>query len=565
MTRVIRTALFLCITLLVVRQALAADGGRYAVAPFAVNGPASFAYLEKAVPSMLSSRLYRKGQFEPVPDTAVIGLGKVSNSSSARQALQKTGAGYMVWGDVTVIGQDALINTHVTDKSGKEWNRQAKTQVNNMIASLQGVADGLTTELFGSGAVPAVTVAASAATLNPNMVSTQSTAGQVYLNPQIRYQGADGSRLRTQHLPFLARGMVVGDFTGDGKNEIALLDKNKLYMYRWTERMEKIAEYSFPKMQLALTVKTIDLNKDGVQEIIVSSVGIETSSSVSIRDSGGASLFTRAEEPFSYILSFKGGRFTEIASRLPFYLSVVRLPPDYRPVLVGQKGDSHTIFSHNGAYEVENENGRYVLSRSLNLPRGVNIFSFTWLPGDGGKNPPVMVSITSKEKLSVRSEDGKELYTSQDMFSGSSAGIEEATSLPGFGKTNEVIPDVYYVPMRMISADFDKNRQWELLVNKPISAAAQYFTAYRDFPECEIHALTWDGVGTNLLWKTRRIKGTVTDFAVSDPNNNGVTDLVVCLNTHTGAFGTTASKTVLVAYPLDFSQTNPNTPTVISE
>ncbi|MBR5734925.1 MAG: VCBS repeat-containing protein [Desulfovibrionaceae bacterium] len=563
MTRVIRTALLLCITLLFVTQALAADGGSYAVAPFVVNGPASFSYLEKAVPSMLSSRLYRKGQFEPVPDTAVLGLGKVSNSSSARQALQKTGAGYMVWGDVTVIGQDALINAHVTDKSGKEWNRQSKTQVNNMIASLQGVADGLTTELFGAGAVQAA-AASSSGPLNPNMVQNQPNSGQVYLNPQIRYQGMDGARLRTQHLPFLARGMAVGDFNGDGKNEIALLDKNRLYMYRWTDRMEKIAEYSFSKMQLALTVKTIDLNRDGVPELVVSSVGIEASSSVTIRDSGGASLFTRAEDAYSYILSFKGNRFTEIASRLPFYLSVVRMPPDYRPVLVGQKGDSHSIFSRNGAYEVEKENGRYVLSRRLNLPKGVNIFSFTWLPGDG-KNPPVMASITNHEKLCVRGEDGKELYTSQDMYSGSSADIEESTSLPGFGKSNEVIPDVYYVPMRMIAADFDKNRQWELLVNKPISAAAQFFSSYRDFPECEIHALTWDGVGTNLLWKTRRIKGTVTDFAVSDPNNDGVTDLVVCLNTHTGVLGTTASKTVLVAYPLDFSKTNPNTPAVISE
>ena len=45
------------------------------------------------------------------------------------------------------------------------------------------------------------------------------------------------------------------------------------------------------------------------------------------------------------VLSFKGNTFTEVAERLPYYLNVVRIPPDYMPTLIGQKGDPSRIFS----------------------------------------------------------------------------------------------------------------------------------------------------------------------------------------------------------------------------
>ena len=57
----------------------------------------------------------------------------------------------------------------------------------------------------------------------------------------------------------------------------------------------------------------------------------------------------------------------------------------------------------------------------------------------------------------------------------------------------------------------------------------------------------------------RRIKGSVVDFALADPNNDGTKDLVVCLNTHPGALGLQNRKTVVVFYPLDLSMMDPKT------
>ena len=50
------------------------------------------------------------------------------------------------------------------------------------------------------------------------------------------------------------------------------------------------------------------------------------------------------------------------------------------------------------------------------------------------------------------------------------------------------------------------------------------------------------------------------DYAVADGNNDGITDLVTCINTHPGALGVQGRKTIVVLYPLDLSKTDSSTP-----
>jgi len=54
----------------------------------------------------------------------------------------------------------------------------------------------------------------------------------------------------------------------------------------------------------------------------------------------------------------------------------------------------------------------------------------------------------------------------------------------------------------------------------------------------------------NLVWKTRRIKGTVVDYALTDMDNDGSKELVVCVNSHPGASGIRQKRTFITAYPL---------------
>lgn len=541
---IIRTALVLCTMLVFVAQALAADVRSYAVLPFKVNGSSGFTYLEKAIPSMLNSRLYWQGHVQPVSDAALAKAGRVSDSGSAAKALAATGADYLIWGDVTVMGDDASLDVRVLDKAGKEWRKGTKTRVNDLISSLQNVSDNLNAEVFGRGSSrPAATAAAaSAGQANPNFIEKDATQRQVYLNPQFRYQGSDGTRYRSQTLPYAAVGMIVADVNGDGKNEVVVLGEKNLYVYQWqNERLVELGVYKIPGRTMALSIRGIDLDRDRTDEIVLTTYDEEYT------------------QPYSYILSFRGNQFKTLVSRSPYYLNVVRLTPDFMPTLIGQKGDPSRIFSRTGVYEMAKQGDELVQTKKLELPSGVNVMNFAWLPGTPGKETEKLVVLTDDERLRTFSPQASQLNQTDEKYSGSAIGIAEQTTLPGMGKSNVLIPSKYFVPLRMIPSDLEQDGSWELLVNKPISVAAQYFENYRFFPEGEIHTLYWDGVGLSLQWKTRRIKGSVVDFAISDPNNDGTKDLVVCLNTHPGALSLQNRKTVIVSYPLDLNQTDPKT------
>ena len=537
MQTILRALSALCAFVILTVPALAAESGKYVVLPFKVNGPDGFGYLEKAVPSMLSSRLYWQGHLDPVD--AKSGPAPTS-ADAAKKARSAAGADIAVWGALNIIGDSADVTMRVLKKDGSEWSRTSRGKVNDLTSVLQNLVSAANSDVFGRGgsgtAAPTVVQG-----LNPGLVHNETTPQQVYLNPQFRYQGADNSRLRSQTLPYASVSMAVADVTGDGKNNVLLLSNRALYVYQWgADQLVPVAEYEFPTSLTPLYVRTIDLNRDGASEVVVA--GFERDYS----------------EPYSYLLSFQGGKVNELAKRAPLFLNVAKMPPTYQPILIGQKGDSQRIFSRAGVHEVIRQGSSIELAGKIALPSGANIMNFVWLPGSEGRED-MLVTLTEGEKLRVFGAKGSPIYTSEERFSGSAVGIAEQTTMPGMGKGGDVIPGMYWVPLRMLATDLDKNRQWELLVTKPVSTASQIFDRYRSFPEGEIQALFWDGVGLNLLWKTRRIKGTVADFDMADVNNDGMPDLVVNVNTHPGALGLKNARTMVIAYPLDLSSADPTT------
>ena len=143
--------------------------------------------------------------------------------------------------------------------------------------------------------------------------------------------------------------------------------------------------------------------------------------------------------------------------------------------------------------------------------------------------------------------------------------MDHYKGMPGLGvDKNYQLPSKYYAPMNLIAADIGHTGEYVMLVNKPISTASQMFDRYRYFPQGEIHALYWDGVGLGLKWKTRRIRGSVAAVDLADATNNGVLDLVVGLNTSPD-LGIGSRQCMITAYPLDVSATDPNTPADMSD
>jgi hypothetical protein len=237
------------------------------------------------------------------------------------------------------------------------------------------------------------------------------------------------------------------------------------------------------------------------------------------------------------------------------FLNVVRTPPDYVDTLVGQnKGHGGMPFEKNFVNEVNLMGGSLQMGKRLKLPDHANVFNFCFLPQ--GESDYKIIIVDSSDHLRIHDRNGTLQATTDERYAGSSVGIEYVETTPGMGMpgTNtRGLSDEQYIPLRLLLTNFEQGRKWDMLVNRDVSVAAQFFQRYRYFPQGELQSLSWDGVGMSLVWKTRSIKGSVIDYGLSDVNGDGKLDLWVCVNSHPGAAGISSIRTSVLIYPLDLS------------
>ena len=540
-----RLALMACLMLLAGLQATAAQAAQksFVLLPFTVNAPQSYGYLSKALPSSLLSKLNRPGVAQ-----GRVGSAKATSAAQAKKALG--GADYAIWGEVSVVGNDCTVTLHSVDKAGKEWSKTGSGPVSSLNSTAQQLAGALASEVMGMGGAAGGRAATGGR--SSDIIVNETGQNQAYLNPQFRYQGAgtgDGSRLRSQRIAEAMVDMAVADFNGDGQNEIAVLTDHKLMMFKWERdgKLNPLQEITINRTNTNFSMRAMDLNRDGAQDLVI------------------ATYDENDNRPYSYFYSFKGNRLKECSKRIPYFVSVMKLPPTFAPALVGQGWDSVNLFAR-GVYALQKSGDTYTLGQRINLPEGANVFNCAWIPAGRGNKSDQLIMLTPEERIKVFQGNGNTLiHTTMERFSGSAAGMDHYKSMPGLGvDRNYQLPSRYYAPMRLIVADIGNTGENCLIINKPISTASQFFDRYRYFPQGEIHALFWDGVGLALKWKTRRIRGSVAQADLADVNNDGILDLVVGLNS-SPSLGVGGRQCIITAYPLDVTKMDPNTPADMSD
>ena len=518
----------------------------YVVAPFKVSGAQGYSYLGQAVPSMLTSRLFLQGQFEPsARQDAALKEKAPAGKDAAASLAKKYGADYVVWGNITVMGDQASLDVSALSPSGKLWTKASTSPVNALIAGLQNVADCINIEVFGRKDVaPAAASSRGAASPNSAFVANE-TSGSVstegtYLNPSLRYQGAtdEVAQLRSQMMKYECYGSEIADIDGDGKNEVLMLTDKMLYAYKWkgANRLEQIAEHLLPSAMSPVLVRYFkDSERKGY--IIVS--GHDQNQ----RDAS------------SLVLQFSNGKFQTVVKNIDRYLNVMAVPPLYNKILIGQDADRSSTVSGR-IYEVQIMGNKVVRRGNIdNMPKGATLFNCVWLPADSAKTGDHSVMVTDLETLALSDIKGQRLASTEDAYCSTSVYI---VGDRGIGNLSTDPDDkvFYYVPMRMLTADLDRDGRHELIVSKPVTSAGKLFSNYRTYPQGEVHALLWDGMGLDLLWKTRRIKGTICDINLADANNDGTLDLVVTVNAYGGLSNGLKTRSAVYLYPLNSALTN---------
>jgi TolB-like protein len=503
----------------------------FAVSPFQVHGPDKYSYLSQGIQSMLTSRLTWEDHLEPVQSETA--RQPVASQSAAQDTLNELGADYLLYGSVTIMGQESSLDVHLLDTEKNQRTKSAQAPLNDLIPTLEGLAKDINNDIFGRKDEPKEAAQqapeAPSAAANPNFIVNQDEK-QSNLNPQFRYSGksAQQGRWRSQSLPFDSNGMVAGDADGDGKSEMFLLQDHSVKAFTFYQnRLKPLDEYDVGRNIKCLNINLLDMNRDGYAEIIVSAIHDDLVK--------------------SFILNFKENALQVAHEDIDMFLNVLRLPPEYMKTLVGQK-KGHTRLFDSGVHIVDRMSGEYRLGREIKLPEHTNVFNFCFLPQKDGHK---IIVAGNRDHLRVYSSELDRQATTQHTYAGSSISLEVSNALPGLGENMEDPKKFYYIPTRLIPTNIDRDGQFELLVNRNISVSSRFFSRYRFFPQGEIHSLYWDGVGLNIQWKTRTIKGSVMDYGLEDVDNDDQTELFVCVNTHPGATGLKDRKTIVLAYSLN--------------
>jgi hypothetical protein len=534
--------------------AMAQESKKFAVLPFTYSGPKKFSYYPKAFQASLTNDLEWMGQVMPAPDSTVEGLKAPSGKAEALDILRNSGLDYIVTGDISILDKEATLKLEAFDKDGGTWAQTGQMSIDEIVPWLDAQSKVIMGDVFHRPGYSTAEKTAldekkegivGAAPTSPANAAFISAEGGDYrqdkLNPQFRYEGGAEThgRWRSQTLRFFSTSMCVGDGDGDGKNEVFLLTKNGLAAYRYEAgKLKFLQKLDLSSSTEYIRLELMDIDRDGIPELVVGSYYMLYTK------------LTNAPEGTikSHIISFKDGKFKFLVKDYKKFLGVLRMPPTFMPVMVAQDKGIRHLFDRK-VYEAYYKDGDVVLGQVIPLPKHAGVYTTAFYPDGLGYKYLVLDDFN---RIRVYSQTMERLYTSEpETYNSSGVAVTISERPVGMGPgMADSEPMAYNIPFRMVIANLTQKDKYEVLVNKDLSIFGKLFGKFNYYSQGEIHALVWDGVGLNLAWKTRRIKGQVSDIALADVNNDGNEQLVVMINTFPGGMGFSKRKTVVLAYDL---------------
>lgn len=469
------------------------------VFPFTIHAPDDQTFLKQAVMDMLYTRLSAKDRdivLEPDPATGkqALEIGRDSN------------ADYILMGSLTLLGEsvstDARLIRTADQKSLITFNRSGQGH-GAIIEHVDALATQITQDVFG----PEKSAAPSES--KPRLKSKPAdtlpkTTGMSSDQPA---QLINLSYWKSENFKTEIHSLTIGDVDGDGRNETVFVDGSNIYVYRYSENMflqvEQISERSHNQF---IRVDAADINQNGMAEIFVTNY------------------IPSQNRLQSFVLEWNGAAYKRISEKAKWYYRVIH-HPEQGATLLGQKaGPWRYIVSvqdalfENGIHELQWRDGSYLPAGRQHLPNEQILYGYA--TGDvANKGPEKIVAFSKNNNLTILNQKGDKEWESDEHYGGSTLFFE----VP-----NPDIPDRmdhFYLPQRIYIVDFDKDGSNEIIVVKNHDAAAA-LVRMKYFKEGAIECLSYDDIGTQLKWETRKISGYISDYAIGDFDNDGRNDLV---------------------------------------
>jgi TolB-like protein len=550
---------YLIITVIVSFTFLAASAAvpkRVALLPFKINSAQDLSFLKDGIFDMLSSRLSKSGQVEVLTREqtgaaiqAEAPSGNI-NESTARRIGTRLKADFVLFGSLTVLGDNVSIDVKMVDISGSKPTMAFFDQSQDLgavISKINLIAADINDKIFGQPQAT-TTAKAPAAAAAPAAKPQPPKKSNIYAHPEkvlqedgfvahdkgqdIETLGIDSAGERESQARFwrsasfrhLINGVALGDVDGDGKIETVVITPDSVIIFRYEGgtfgRVAEIKE-NFNKSMIA--VDCADINQNGYDEIFVTSLN------------SGRVLVN------SFVLEFDGNNFTKLLDDSRWYYRVSATPRRGK-ILLCQRPKSGKP-SSGAIYEMHWESGDYVPLDRANAPKNTNLLGLAL--GDVLNNgQETAIFYRESDRMRLIDAAGKTVWDSSDR----SGGSMEYYLLPQddrYQRENKA-----YYPMRLLVWHNRAKKENEVIAVNNHDLTRRTIE-YRYFTKTHIASFSWDGVGLGPNWKTRQITGYIQDFIIGDFDNDGQEELIAALIMKEGRVALiTEPKSTLIGYEL---------------
>jgi TolB-like protein len=499
---------------------------RVAILPFLIHSEENLDYLREGIYDILASRISVEGRIEVI-DRSIIERAFYEerpmrlDEAVAKKIGMKAGADYVILGSLTKIGDYISLDARLLSITEEKPPLGAYTQhkgIDDVMVKIGDFAQDIGYKILGRRV----------------MAGRQTEPKHPYLIKERGEIGRIGSEelgfKKSQVFDIEIRGIDIGDVDGDKKNELVIMDSHNLYIFKYDGDKLKLIH---PKIEFGnehnfLTLDVADVNRNGYAEIIVTSV---------------------AEDDLrSFILEYEEGKIKKITEKAGWYFRVLDHPKD-GPALMGQRMGSEGVFS-GPIYKFVWKKKSFEKGPQMPFPKAIKVFGLAMADIRGqGRNDIVMYN--DSERIRVVSPDEKFIWGDRYQYGGSEIYYETPKKTGHMlGIVGQKIdPARIYIPNRIIIKDLDGDGLNEVIVNKNNSTTIRLFDKIRVFDSGEIYNLVWEDGGLITNWKTKEIKGYISDFQVKDVDNDGEVELVVSVMPHEegkiGAFSSKSKSSIL--------------------
>ena len=551
MKRLFSIGLILIATIAFNFSSTAAAPKRIALLPFKINSEKDLSFLKDGIFDMLSTRLAKEGRVEVISrartDTAVqsVAGSERINEAVARDIGTRLNADFVLFGSLTVLGENVSIDAKMLDITGDKPTMTFYDQSQDLgavITKINLIAADINDKMFGQIPVAADKAPVPAAKpQKPPKDSIHAHPEKVLQDDGFIATGREGasedmgiiggtaqetqaSFWKSASFKHLINGVAVGDVDGDAKNETVIAAPHTLTIFRSEGGpFRKIAEIEESNNKNLYGVDIADINSNGYAEIFVTSFNAEKN------------------VVNSFILEYDGKNFIKILDNSRLLYRVADTPSRGR-VLLGQRprkgsSDSGPIF------EMIWQAGEYVPTDDIKTPRHTSLLGLTI--GDVLNNGQEhAIGYKFDDHIQIIDTSGDRIWDSPERYGGSMLFWDAPIDDRG------QVENKKYFPIRLVVWQNSANKESQVIAIKNHEITNRKLD-FRMFTKTHIEAFTWDGLGLRPIWKTRTMKGYIQDYTVGDFDNDGNDELVSALVIKEGRVVVLSeAKSTIIAYDL---------------